>query len=79
MLPLEMAPFQLNIITINLPCCLCNIHMHIIILYIFLHTAGSAYCRAAYDELWKVMWPNTASNTTALQKCPGGAKSIGQL
>lgn len=46
-------------------------------MYSVLHTAGSAECRVVYNEFWKIMWPNTASNTTAVQKCPGGAKSIG--
>lgn len=52
------------------------VRMYATYIVIISHTSGSK-CKAVYDEFWETMWPNTASNTTARQKCPGGAKSIG--
>jgi len=34
---------------------------------------------AGVDAVQGIWWPNTARNTIAQQKCPGGANSIGQL
>jgi len=36
-------------------------------------------CLAGVDIMQEIWWPDTARNTVAQQKCPGGANSVGQL
>jgi len=35
------------------------------------------HCAAQNDTVWNVWWPDTPRGIVAVQKCPGGAKSVG--
>ena len=50
--------------------------MLIIIYNDFLVSQG---CAAGVDTAHGIWWPDTARNTIAQQKCPGGANSVGEL
>ena len=34
-------------------------------------------CLNETDAIWSISWPIAASGETVLQKCPGGAESLG--
>ena len=34
-------------------------------------------CNEGRDSVWRILWPATAHNTPARQKCPGGVESLG--
>ena len=34
-------------------------------------------CLREVDPEWNITWPTTDSGQTVLQKCPGGAESVG--
>ena len=45
--------------------------------YFFLVEENPLLCLSEQDMDWNVTWPLTLKGRTAIQKCPGGAESLG--